>query len=92
MLFLSACSFKPVVDTNGRSGSFDKSKSNEITNDLQHCKTLAKENTNSVLEGSKYVWNWYFRPGLLFIVDKAEYNYPKYYRKCLEGRGHSVIN
>ena len=45
IILLQACVYKPVVDTAGRSGTFDKSKSEELTNDLQHCKTLAKENT-----------------------------------------------
>ena len=38
MLFLASCTYKPVIDTSGRSGTFDYSKSDEITNDLQHWK------------------------------------------------------
>lgn len=92
MLFVQGCAYKPIVDTNGRSGTFDYSKSDQITNDLQHCKVLAKDNTSSVVEAGKYVWNYYFRAGTLWLSPKAEYAYPKLYRNCLTGRGHSVIN
>tara|TARA_A100001388_G_C28699403_1_gene465367 strand:- start:776 stop:1075 length:300 start_codon:yes stop_codon:yes gene_type:complete len=92
MLLLTSCSYKPVIDTAGRSGTFDKSNSDQITNDLQHCKTLAKENTNSTVEGAKYFWNYYARAYTLWISPKAEYNYPKIYRNCLTNRGHSVLN
>ena len=40
MLFVQACAYKPVIDTAGRSGTFDINKSDQITNDLQHCKSL----------------------------------------------------
>ena len=43
---LHACAYKPLIDTAGRSGTFDTDQAKEITNDIQHCKTLAKENTN----------------------------------------------
>ena len=92
MLFLTSCSYNPVIDTAGRSGTFDISKSDEITNDLQHCKTLAKDNTNGFIESSKYVWNYYFRSGTLWLSPKAEYDYPKLYRNCLTNRRHSVLN
>ena len=70
MLLLTSCSYKPVIDTAGRSGTFDISKSDEITNDLQHCKTLAKDNTNGFVESSKYVWNYYFDLVLYGLVLK----------------------
>ena len=91
MLLVTNCAYKPVIDTNGRSGTFDYSKSDEITNDLQHCKTLAKDNTNSFVEASKYVWNYYFRAGTLYLSPKAEYSYPTIYKNCLINRGHSVV-
>lgn len=92
MLFVTNCAYKPVVDTAGRSGTFDYSKSDEITNDLQHCKVLAKDNTNNFVEAGKYVWNYYFRAGTLWLSPKAEYTYPTIYKKCLTNRGHSVVN
>ena len=41
---VNACSYKPVIDTAGRSGTFKSDRASEITNDLQHCKTIAKAN------------------------------------------------
>ena len=90
MLMITSCSYNPVIDTAGRSGTFDQSNAMQITNDLQHCKTLAKENTNNVLEGFKVVHNWYIRPSLLFLPDKAEYNYKRMVNKCMTLRGHAV--
>jgi hypothetical protein len=92
LIFLTNCAYQPLVDTSGRSGTFDKTKSEELTNDLQHCETLAKKNTNSLIESSKYVYNYYFRPSVLWLSPKANYDYPKIYKSCLIGRGHSVIN
>lgn len=92
ILFATSCSYKPVVDTAGRSGTFDYSKADDITNDLQHCKYLAKENSNALIESSKYAWNYYFRAYTLWLSPKAEYTYSKVYKNCLTNRGHSVIN
>ena len=92
LISLTNCAYRPLVDTAGRSGTFDKAKAVELTNDLQHCKTLAKENTSTLIENGKYVYNYYFRPSVLWLSPKANYNYPKMYRSCLEGRGHSVLN
>ena len=92
IILLQACVYKPVVDTSGRSGTFNNTKALELTNDLQHCKTLAKENTNTLIESSKYVYNYYLRASVLWLSPKANYNYPIMYRSCLQGRGHSVLN
>jgi hypothetical protein len=46
---LNACAYKPIIDTAGRSSSsFNESQAKEISNDLQHCKTMAKENSTFV--------------------------------------------
>ncbi len=45
---LQACAYKPIIDTAGKSGTFNTDQAKEITNDLQHCKTLAKNNTTFV--------------------------------------------
>ena len=35
--FLTSCaSYKPIVDTAGRSGTYNEDKAKEISNDLQH--------------------------------------------------------
>ena len=92
LISLSNCAYKPVVDSSGRSGTFSETKAVEITNDLQHCKTLAKANTSTLIESSKYIYNYYLRASVLWLSPKANYNYPKLYRSCLKGRGHSVLN
>ena len=91
MLMITSCSYNPIIDTAGKSGSFDESRADQITNDLQHCKTLAKENTNDVLEGFKVVHNWYIRPSLLFLPDEMQYTYEPMVNKCMTLRGHAVL-
>lgn len=78
---LQACSYKPLVDSSGRSGTFDISKAEEITNDTQHCKTLAKDNSNFVSN----ILYWSVSPTL-------DTKYESIVRKCLTKRGHSVLN
>jgi len=93
LTLLQGCAtYKPIVDTAGRSGTFNETKAKEITNDLKHCKSLAKENTNSLVETGKAVYNVWWRASTLWLSDKLEYNYPKIYRNCVKGRGHSVVN
>ena len=44
LLFLASCTtYKPIVDTAGRSGTYNEDKAKEITNDLQHCKQIARK-------------------------------------------------
>ena len=92
MLMITSCSYQnPVIDTAGRSGTFDESKADQITNDLHHCKMIAKENTNNLLEGFKVVHNWYVRPSLFFLPDEMEYTYEPMVNKCMTLRGHAVL-
>ena len=80
--FLTSCaSYKPIVDTAGRSGTFGDDKAKEISNYLQHCKQLAKENTNTLSNISF----WLMSP-------TAKTQYEDIYRKCMINRGHSVLN
>ena len=74
-LLASCASYKPIVDTGGRSGTF------EISNDLQHCKQMAKDNTNI----TSNISFWLMSP-------KAQTQYEDIYRKCMINRGHSVLN
>jgi len=89
---LQACSYKPIIDSNGRSGTFNNSTAENITNDIILCQELAKENTNQLVESYKVVHNWYLRPGVLWLMPKAEYTNKKLIKNCLTNRGHSVIN
>ncbi len=91
MLLISSCGYNPVIDSAGRSGTFDESKADQITNDLHHCKMIAKQNTNNLLEGFKLVHNWYVRPSLLFLPDEMQYTYEPMVNKCMTLRGHAVL-
>lgn len=81
IILLQACVYKPVVDTAGRSGTFDKSQAVELTNDLQHCETIAKKNSNFVSN----ILYWSVSPTM-------DTKYEALTRKCLINRGHSILN
>ena len=83
MLFVTNCAYNPVVDTAGRSGTFNESKAVEITNDKQHCRSVAKENSNLI---SNFTY-WLLDDSAL-----SDTKYTAIYRKCLANRGHSVLN
>tara|TARA_B100001063_G_C16613592_1_gene477022 strand:- start:186 stop:464 length:279 start_codon:yes stop_codon:yes gene_type:complete len=78
---LQGCAYKPLIDTAGRSGTFNTDQAREITNDTQHCKTLAKENTTFV--GNIVYWS---------LSPTMDTKYESITRKCLTKRGHSVLN
>ncbi len=78
---LNACAYKPIIDTAGKSGTFNTDQAKEITNDMQHCKTLAKQNTTFV--GNIVYWS------LSPTMDTKKESLT---RKCLINRGHSVLN
>jgi len=91
-MYLPGCSYKPVIDTAGRSGTFNKSRSENLTNDMIICKELAKNNTNDFIEGYKVAHNWWLRPQTLWLMPKLEYREKKIIKNCLTNRGHSVID
>ena len=78
---LNACAYKPIIDTAGRSGTFDTDQAKEITNDTQHCQTIAKDNTN-------FISNILY----LSVSPTMDTKYESIMRKCLTKRGHSVLN
>ena len=80
-IFLNACAYNPIIDTAGKSGTFNTDQAKEITNDLQHCKTLADQNTT-------------FWGGIIFWIESptADTQHESIYRKCLVNRVHSVLN
>jgi len=92
MTLLQGCAYKPIIDSNGRSGTFNEDKANQITNDIILCEQLAEKNTNQVVESYKVVHNWYLRPSTLWLMPKAEYTRKKLIRNCLINRGHSLLN
>jgi hypothetical protein len=79
---LNACAYKPIIDTAGdQSSSFNKDQAKEISNDLQHCKTMAKENSTFV--GNILYWT---------MSPTMDTKYESIMRKCVQNRGHSVLN
>ena len=80
-LCLTNCAYNPVIDTAGRSGTFNDTKAVEITNDLQHCKTIAKNNTT-------FIGNIFY----CSMSPTMDTKYESLVRKCLSNRGHSVLN
>ena len=79
---LQGCAYKPIIDTAGRSSaSFNESQAKEISNDLQHCKTIAEENTTFV--GNIVYWT--MSPTMDTKTESLT-------RKCLTLRGHAVLN
>ena len=80
--FLNACAYKPIIDTAGKSSSnFDTDQAKEITNNIQHCDKIAKDNTN-------------FFSNIIFwsLNQNMDTKYESIMRKCLTLRGHSVLN
>lgn len=92
MTLLQGCAYKPIIDSNGRSGTFNEDKANQITNDIILCEQIAEKNTNQVVESYKVVHNWYLRPSTLWLMPKVEYTRKKLIRNCLINRGHSLLN
>ena len=78
---LQACTYRPIIDSNGRSGTFDNSRAENITNDLILCEKLAKDNTNFFIN----IGHWVLSPTM-------DTRYESLRRKCVSQRGHSVLN
>ena len=80
--FLNACAYKPIIDTAGKSSSnFDTDQAKEITNNIQHCDKLAKDNTNFI--SNIVFWS---------LNQNMDTKYESIMRKCLTKRGHNVLN
>ena len=79
--FLNGCAkYQPVVDSVGRSGTFDKSRAEQITDDIIMCEQVAK--TNTTFLGN--INHWILSP-------KAETQYEHIVKTCILGRGHSLL-
>ena len=79
--FLNGCAYKPIIDTAGRSGTFNSDQAKEITNNIQHCDKIAKDNTNFISNITFWALNY-----------NMDTKYESIMRKCLTLRGHSVLN
>jgi len=89
IIFLTSCTYRPIADSRGSNG---KEVAYRFDDDLQTCRSIAEENTSDVMEAGKVFYNWYVRPQLLWLPDKADYKYKKLINKCMSKRGHAILS
>ena len=66
--FLNACVPNVVVDTKGRSGTFDFSRAEDLTNDKILCEQLVKDNVNLAFDYSRYAFAKYVEIGTIGLI------------------------
>jgi hypothetical protein len=92
-LTLVNCStYKPVIDTAGRSGTFNEVRAERITDDITLCTKFAEDTLSDSQEFQGWIIDNILRPASLGVVSKADDTRKNYIRKCLNNRGHSVLN
>ena len=93
ILTISNCSsYKVVVDTAGRSGTFPHAKAEQITDDTILCTKFAENTLSDSQEFQAWIIDNVLRPASLGVVSKADDTRKNYIRKCMTNRGHSVLN
>jgi hypothetical protein len=93
IITISNCStYKPIIDTKGRAGTWNEARATEITDDIQHCTMLAEQHLSTSAEAQAWIIDNILRPASLGVVSKAEDTKKNYIRNCLKGRNHNVIN
>ena len=93
ILTISNCStYKPIIDTKGRAGTWNEARAVEITDDIQHCTALADQHLSTSAEIQAWIIDNILRPASLGVVSKAEDTKKNYIKNCLKGRNHNVIN
>ena len=92
LTLLQACVPKMVIDTKGRSGTFDYSRAEDLTNDKIICQELVKDNVNLVFDYTRFAFTKYVEIGTIGLIKSDELQSKKIYRNCLKGRNHNVIN
>ena len=92
LCLLQACVPKMVVDTKGRSGTFDYSTAEDLTNDQILCEELVKENVNLVFDYTRFAFAKYVELGTVGFVKADELKSKKINRECLKNRGHSILD
>ena len=79
---LNACStYSPLVDTMGRSGTFDESRAEHFSNDKVICEQIATNNTT-----------FFGNIGFWIMSPQAETEHDHIYKKCLTNLGQSLLN
>jgi len=93
ILTISNCSsYKVVVDSAGRSGTFPHAQAELITNDTILCTKFAENTLSDSQEFQAWIIDNVLRPASLGVVSKADDTRKNYIRKCMTNRGHSVLN
>ena len=93
ILLLSNCStYKPIIDTKGRAGTWNEARATEITDDIQHCTALADQHVTTGMEVQNFIITNILRPASLGVVSLPEDTKKNYIKNCLKGRNHNVIN
>jgi hypothetical protein len=80
LLFVSACSYNPIIDTGGRSGTFSTDRAAQITKDKHICDLEIKRHVNFI----ENIWHWTWSV-------ESETKYKKMMKTCMTARGHSVL-
>ena len=93
LITLTGCyTYKPVIDTAGRSGTFNEVRAGKITDDIILCTKFSYDTLSDSQEFQAWIIDNILRPASLGVVSKADDTRKNYIRKCLNNRGHSVLN
>tara|TARA_R100001440_G_scaffold174_4_gene551 strand:+ start:1182 stop:1427 length:246 start_codon:yes stop_codon:yes gene_type:complete len=65
---IQACVPKVVIDTKGRSGTFDYSRAEDLTNDKIICQQLVKDNVNLVFDYTRFAFTKYVEIGTIGLI------------------------
>ena len=80
LLFVSACRYKPLIDTGGRSGTFSEDRARKITDDTNQCHLKVIKHVNF----AENIWHWAWS-------EESETKYKKMMKTCMTKRGHSIL-
>ena len=93
LITLTGCyTYKPVIDTAGRSGTFNEVRAEKITDDIILCTKFSYDALSDSQEFQAWIIDNILRPASLGVVSKADDTRKNYIRKCMSNRGHSVLN
>jgi len=92
LTLINCSTYKPVIDTAGRSGTFNEVRAERITDDITLCTKFAEDTLSDSQEFQGWIIDNILRPASLGVVSKADDTRKNYIRKCLNNRGHSVLN
>ena len=93
LITLTSCyTYKPVIDTAGRSGTFNEVRAEKITDDIILCTKFSYDTLSDSQEFQAWIIDNILRPASLGVVSVPEDTKRNYIKNCLKGRNHNVIN